>query len=135
MWVLLYWFFFLLGGFLMYSAYNQYNKTELLLEKGIRTTAKVTQLIPYQSDDGTTYAPVFEFKDRQKNVHSFESTIKSRPAAYDIGQNIKIVYDGRNKTHVKTISFWGLYRWSIILGMIASPFLILGGSYLWYTYF
>ena len=89
MWILLYSFFFALGSFLMYGAYTQYQKTELLLEKGIRTTARVTELLTSSSSDGTTYAPVFEFQDRQKNAHTYTSTIYSKPAAYQLGENDK----------------------------------------------
>lgn len=135
MWVVLYFIFFSGGAFLAYLAYQQYQKTELLLDKGIRTKATVTQLVPYRSDDGTTYAPVFEFKDTQQRVHSFESSIKSSPAPYKVGEKVKVVYDNKDKTNVKTISFWGLYRWSVILSMIAAPLIVLGGSYLWYIYF
>ncbi|WP_422858083.1 DUF3592 domain-containing protein [Flagellimonas sp. S174] len=135
MWILLYSFFFALGCFLMYSAYLQYQKTELLLEKGIRTTATVTQLLRTSSSDSNTYAPVFEFKDRQKNTHSYTSKISSSPPAYDVGEKVKIVYSPKDKQNVKTISFWGLYRGMVILAMVASPLLIIGGSYLWYIYF
>lgn len=135
MWILLYGFFFALGSFLMYGAYTQYQKTEMLLEKGIRTTAKVTELLTSSSSDGTTYAPVFEFKDRQKNAHTYTSTIYSRPPAYQVGEKVKIVYSPKDKTNVKTISFWGLYRGMVILAMVASPLLIIGGCYLWYIYF
>ena len=135
MWILLYSFFFALGCFLLYSAYTQYQKTELLLEKGIRTTAIVKELLVSSSSDGTTYAPVFEFKDRQRNIHSYTSKIYSSPPAYDIGEKVKIVYNPRDKQNVKTISFWGLYRGMVILAMVASPLLIIGGCYLWYIYF
>ncbi|CAN0579848.1 unnamed protein product, partial [Ectocarpus sp. 12 AP-2014] len=35
-----------------------------------------------------------------------------------------------NSQDVRVVSFWGLYRWSVILLMIASPLLIIGGAYL-----
>ncbi len=128
-------YFFGLGCLLFYLAHQQYQKTVFLLEKGVRTTSVVTGLIPYSSDDGTTYAPVFEFKDRQRNTHTFESDIKSSPPAFKVGEKVKIIYDPKNAENVKVISFWGLYRWTIILSMVGSPLLILGGSYLWYIYF
>ena len=73
--------------------------------------------------------------DRQKNKHTYTSPIYSRPPAYDIGEKVKIVYNPKNKSQVKTISFWGLYRGMVILAMVASPLLIIGGCYLWYMYF
>nr|WP_297913970.1 DUF3592 domain-containing protein [uncultured Allomuricauda sp.] len=135
MWILLYGFFFALGCVLMYLAYQQQQKTELLLEKGVRTTARVTEYLTSSGKDGTTYAPILEFQDRQKNKHTYTSPIYSRPPAYDIGEKVKIVYNPKNKSQVKTISFWGLYRGMVILAMVASPLLIIGGCYLWYMYF
>ena len=45
---------------------------------------------------------------------------------------IKVIYNPLKVDNVKTISFWGLYRGSVILSMIAAPFLIIGGAYLLY---
>ncbi|WP_089886481.1 DUF3592 domain-containing protein [Kriegella aquimaris] len=115
-----------------YSAYVQYQKTQRLLDYGIRTTAKVIDLLASQSDDGTTYRPVFEYTDRTHTIKTFENPISSSPAPYAIGDTIKIIYNPKEKEAVKTVSFWGLFRWSVILSMIAAPLLIIGGSYLLY---
>ncbi|MFS4468956.1 DUF3592 domain-containing protein [Maribacter sp. 2210JD10-5] len=133
MWILFYGFLFSLGAFLAYSAFNDYQKTRSLLEKGIKTTATVTSFITSQGDNGTMYNPIFEFKDRAQNTQTFESGISSSPPAYNVGDKVKIVYDRNHPEKAKTISFWGLYRWSVILLMIASPLLVIGGSYLLYV--
>ncbi len=132
MWIALYTFLFLLGWGLTYIAYIQYQKTSVLLALGIRTTATVTALIESRDSDGTTYSPVFEFTDKSMTKRTFTSSIRSRPAAYKVGEKVKIVYGQKNIEDVKTISFWGLYRGSVILLMIAAPLLIVGGSYLLY---
>jgi len=133
LWVIFYTFLFLIGLFLAYSAYNQYQKTKSLLEKGIKTTAVVTKFSTHQSDGSTMYTPVFEFKDRSQNKRTFKSGISSSPPAYEIGEKVQLIYDHTNPEKARTISFWGLYRWSVILLMIASPFLVIGGSYLLYS--
>ena len=38
-----------------------------------------------------------------------------------------------DKGEFKMSSYWGLYRWTIILLTFAAPFLIIGGGYLLYT--
>tara|TARA_R110002049_G_scaffold28018_1_gene96072 strand:- start:109541 stop:109951 length:411 start_codon:yes stop_codon:yes gene_type:complete len=131
-WAIFYGLLFLLGAFIAYSAFVQYQKTQRLLDCGIRTTAKVIDLRVSQSDDGTTYRPVFEYTDRTLVVRTFESQISSSPAPYTIGDTVKIIYNPKEKDAVKTVSFWGLFRWSVILSMIAAPLLIIGGSYLLY---
>lgn len=134
MWILLYGFFFVLGLILASVAAQQYQKTQKLLEEGIRTTAVVTSLLTNNDSDGNTYTPVFEFKDRSNTIQTYQSPISSSPPAYRVGDKVKIVYDRRDSTHVKTVTFWGLYRVSIILFMVACPLLVIGGSYLLYVY-
>ena len=130
----LYWGLFLIGGTLLYFAFRAYSNTVSLMQEGIKTTATVIEMIPVSSSDGgPTYKPVFEFNERGNTVRRYTSSVSSSPPAYKVGQKVKIVYDPKDKDDVKTISFWGLYRWSVILSCIAAPFLIIGGSYLLYS--
>lgn len=116
----------------LYFAMKSYNNTRDLLSTGIKTTAIVVEMITVSDSDGSTYKPVFEFTDRSKGVRRYESSVSSSPPAYKVGEKVKIVYDQSDDDEVKTISFWGLYRWSIVLLCIASPLLIIGGGYLLY---
>lgn len=135
MWILLYGTFFFLGLVLAYIAVQQYQKAQKLLLDGIRTTAIVSELHTNQnSDDGNTYTRVFEFKDRTNTTRTYKSPISSSPPAYQVGDKVKIIYDRKDGDNVKTVTFWGLYRVSIILMMVASPLLVIGGSYLLYAY-
>jgi hypothetical protein len=125
----------LLGALgLIYFAVENYSSTQKLLNNGVRTIATVVDMIEIYDDDdgGTTYKPVFEYVDRQDTVISFKSDVSSRPAAYNIGDTVNIVYSKDNDDR-KIISFWGLYRWVLILSSIASPLLIIGTGYLLYS--
>ena len=128
----LYWGLFTTGMVLLYFAMRSYNNTRGLLGAGIKTTAIVVEMITVSSSDGATYKPVFEFRDRRQEIRKYESDISSSPPSHKVGEKVKIVYDPKDDNDVKTISFWGLYRWSIILSCIAAPFLIIGGGYLLY---
>ncbi len=132
MWLVLYAFFLLLGCVLAYFSYQQYQKTQQLLVDGIRTVGIVKHMVITQDDDGAMYSPVFEFTDRANQDHEFKSNIRSRPPAYEVGERVKLVYERKNPSNVKVVSFWGLYAASIILAMVAAPLLILGFSYLVY---
>ncbi len=123
--------FFLLSLAMIYFAYKQYANTQELLLMGTKTKAQVINLIQSRSDDGYTYAPVFEYKDNGQ-VKTYRSSISSSPPAYQEGQWVPIVFNTMNG-EVKVVGFWGLYRWSVILLMLASPIFILCGSYLLYT--
>ena len=132
-WIVFYGILFLIGAGLAYGAYSEFSKTRRLLAKGTQTMAVVKDFNVSRGDNGPMYAPIFEFKDRSQNIQVFESKINSSPPAYQIGDKVKIIYNPSKVNHVKTISFWGLYRGSVIISMIAAPFLIIGGAYLLYT--
>jgi len=117
---------------LIYFAMKQYSGTQELLSDGIKTKAEVIDLIESTDDDGSTYKPVFEFTDRTDHKITFKSEISSSPAPYKIGDQVQIIYS-KNTDERKVVSFWGLYRWTIILLSIASPLLIIGGGYVLYA--
>lgn len=131
-WLLLYGFLFALGCFLGYIAYTEFQKTQNLLSDGITTTAVVKEFMVSSGDNNELYQPVLEYTDRRQEIRTYTSSIKSYPAPYKIGEKVKIIYDGKEMDKVKTLSFWGLYRGSVILFMIASPLLVIGGAYLLY---
>jgi len=117
---------------LIYFAFRFYVSTKELTNNGIKTKAEVIDLIQISSDDGYTYKPVFEYIDRSNTKKTFQSDVSSSPAPYKVGEMVDIIYakDGEDR---KVVSFWGLYRWTIILLAIASPFLIIGGGYFLYA--
>jgi hypothetical protein len=116
---------------LIYFAVKQYNHTKELISSGVKTTAKVIELIEISGDNGYTYKPVFEYTNRKNTKITFKSKVSSSPAPYKIGDIVNIIYSNDNDER-KVVSFWGLYRWTIILLSIASPLLIIGGGYLLY---
>lgn len=132
-WLVFYSVLFALGCFLAYYAWTQFQKSQDLLNKGVRTTATVVGYNTSKGKNGTLYAPIFEFNDRSHELVTFTSNINNSPPAYEIGEDVKIVYNNRNTQDVKVVSFWGLYRARVILLMIASPLLVIGTSYLLYS--
>ncbi len=118
---------------LVFYAYKNYTKTQQLIAKGVKTKAKVINLIEVRSDDGYTYKPVFEYTNKLDKVITFESSYSAKPAPYAIGDMVQIIYSKTN-TDRKVISFWGLYRWVVILLCIASPMLIIVGGYIYYRF-
>ncbi len=114
----------LIALILIYFAFKFYGNTKNLVNDGIKTKAVVIDLIQISSDDGYTYKPVFEYMDRSNTKKTFQSDISSSPAPYKVGDKVNIIYS-KGGDDRKVLSFWGLYRWTIILLSIASPFLII----------
>lgn len=107
---------------LVYFAIKQFYKTNRILLKGVKTKGKVIDLIAQASDDNETYKPIFQYKNKSGEIVEFTSSVSTNPPAYKIGEEVSLVYLNHK---VKIISFWGLYRWSVILLTIASPLLVI----------
>lgn len=124
----------LLGVLLSYSAWNQYQSTKRMMSSGFKTQARVIDFITITSRDGNfTFKPVFEYTDMLDSKVVFEGDIASYPKAYDLDEKVTIIHSEDNEEQ-RIVSFWGLYRGAIILLSLASPFLIIGGSYLVYKF-
>ena len=121
------------GLLLLYFANKNYISSKDLFNNGVKTKAKVIDLIKIRSDDGYTYKPVFEYTNRFDETVAFTSDISSSPPAYKVGATVMVVYSKEDTEERRIVSFWGLYRWSIILLCIASPLLIISVSYFLYS--
>ncbi len=113
----------------LYYAYVQYQKTRQLLSSGIMTKATVIELIGSQGEDGDLYKPKFRFTDIQHKPMEFTSGISSKPPAYEIGEEVAIVYLPARPDVPRIISYWNLFRWTIILTALSMPFLVIGLGY------
>lgn len=117
---------------LIYFGIRQYNSSKELINTGVKTAGKVVNLIKHRSEDGYTYKPVFEYTNKANKKIKFVSEISYGSAPYKIGEDVNIVYS-KDGTKSKVVSFWGLYRWTLILFSIASPLLIIGGGFFLYS--
>ena len=131
----IYWGLIVVGAALLILGIKMFNDTQKLLQEGIKTTASVVKLIQKRNsdNDGYLYTPVFEFVDRKNTTRIFQSDVSSNPPAYKVGQKVKLVYHPKEEDEINIVSYWGLYRWTVILFSIASPFLVIGIGYLLYT--
>ncbi len=66
---------------------------KLLENRGMTAIGTVTRLVASTDSDGTTYAPVFEFKTQGGRTFEIQSDSYSSPPAYEVGQRVTIIYD------------------------------------------
>lgn len=119
-----------LGGLtVVIIAYKYYKASIDLLRNGVNTEATVTKIIAESDSDSRSYRAVFTFKDRDGNLVSFKNPVSSNPIVWKRGENVSIVYDPAIPTITKVVSYWGLFRPTIILLMIASPLLVVSIGY------
>lgn len=121
-----------LGVVLFYFSYVQFSKTQELINTGVKTKAEVVDLIPVRGKKGYTYKPVYQYTDRTGKETSFISDVATRPAPHEIGEYVNIIY-APDSDFRKVVSYWGLYRYTILLLCFSLPLMIIGGGYFLYA--
>lgn len=108
------------AGFCLWGAYAGY-VSWMLEQGGERTTGNVVRLEESNSSEGgcCVYSPVIEF-NANGQTYSFESGNASDPPAYDIGQEVSVLYDPANPETAQINSF--IERW--VFPIIIIPVMI-----------
>lgn len=76
------------------------------------------------------YAPVVSFKSKSGSYYRFESSGKSNPPSYSVGETVEVIYDPTNPYDASINGFFSLWFLSIMLGIFAVIFLCIG-LFLW----
>ncbi len=123
----------LLGGlFFLFIAVRDYLQTMKLVRGGTRAKARVVELVESRDKNGTKYTPVFEFVTSTNQVRRYVYQISSRPADWEIGEETYLLYDPANPGQEKLIGYWGLFATAIIIAVVATGLIIVGGGYFMY---
>jgi hypothetical protein len=84
--------FFMLFGLFFFAIGSGLTLRQRSLENsGIQAPGKVVGLQENSDSDGSSYAPVVQFKLGDKN-YEFISSYSSSPSAYEIGEQVIVVY-------------------------------------------
>jgi hypothetical protein len=113
----------------LYFGYLQFQKTKSLLSTGIVITATVIENIMEVSDESDMYRPRFQFMDKNHKPVQFTGTVSSSRQEWSVGETTSVVYIADRPDTVRIISYWNLYRATILLTALASPFLVIGMGY------
>lgn len=110
-----------LAGFCLWGVYAGYVSWQLE-QNGITTTGVVTSLGESSDSDGgcCVYSPVIEF-EANGQTYSFESSNASSPPAYDVGEQVSVLYDPADPNTAQ-INKWS-ERW--LMPVILVPAMIL----------
>lgn len=103
------------AGFCLWGVYAGYVSWRLE-QGGERTTGNVVQLEESDSGEGgcCVYSPVIEFIAGGQ-TYSFESDNASDPPAYDVGQEVPVLYDPANPETAQINSFFERWVFPIII--------------------
>ena len=103
------------SGFCLWGVYAGYTSWKLE-QSGERTTGNVVRLEESNSSEGgcCVYSPVIEFTAGGQ-TYSFESGNASDPPAYEVGQEVPVLYDPGNPETAQINSFFERWVFTIII--------------------
>ena len=88
---------FLLFGLLFFAVGSGMTMRQRTLEKqGVEAPGSVVALQESCDSDGCTYAPVVQFTTDSGQSIQFVSSYYSNPPAYEVGENVLVVYPPNN---------------------------------------
>jgi hypothetical protein len=110
------------AGFCLWGVYAGYISWKLEKE-GVTTTGTVVRLEESSSAESgcCVYSPVIEFTDSNNQTYSFEGDTASDPPAYDVGEEVSILYDPKDPETAQ-INKWA-ERW--LMPIILIPAMII----------
>jgi hypothetical protein len=117
-----------------FGFYYFYSSAKELIDNGVHTKGVVIELATSRSKNSTTYAPVVEFTDRSGEKITFTSNVYSKPASYDVGENVEVLYPKNNPTDAEINSFGQLWFPTLLFGFLGGVFTLIGFGLLYYAY-
>jgi hypothetical protein len=121
-----------LGVLLMVNALFQYYSTKNLLANGVIANAEVISL---QSDGlllQYSSSPLLKFTIPNDKEYTFSPEVSTNVQMYHIGDLVKIIYMSNKPQKAKIVSYWGLYRWTLLSLCFGLVFLTIGLGYFYY---
>jgi len=80
------------------------------------------------SDGDMIYYPRVRYVTRSGNPVEFMGSVGSRPAAFDVGEPVAVLYDPAEPEEAHIDSFFQLWFAALILGVIGLVFAVIGGG-------
>jgi hypothetical protein len=112
----------MLGG----SGYSFFH-TRAAIAEAVTTGGIVIELIDSRDSDGdTVYYPRVRYTTREGKTLEFTGSVGSKPAAFDIGEAVTVLYDRERPTDARIDAFFELWLLSIILSGMGIVFTGIG---------
>jgi len=113
----------LLGG----GVYS-FMSTREFLGNAVSANGVVTDLEErWDSDDSSyTYYPRVRFETETGQAHEFTGDVGSSPASFDVGEEVRVLFDPADPSGARIDSFMQLWFVSLILGGLGLVFSVVG---------
>lgn len=119
----------IVGIVLLVVSLRLFKSTIDFIKKGEKATATVVKLNTFESDDGTSYTPIFSFTTASKQEFLFTHPFSSDPPSYVVGDTATIVYDPAKPENAKILTYPSAFMWTIVIMIIALALIVFGVGY------
>lgn len=100
--------------------------TSNFIDHSVQTRATVISLQALKSNDGETFAPVFEFADANGREHTITSHSSSNPAGFSVGETVRILYSPGDPEDARIDTLWQLWGIPLIFCPLGGVFALVG---------
>lgn len=117
------------GLLMLFIALALWNKTRNFLARAHQASGTVVELIEVRDNEGSSlWKPVVAFTDDRGRKTRFTDSVSSRPAAYDVGEAVTVLYLPGETGEVHIKGFSSLWLGTSILGGIGFVFTAIGAG-------
>jgi hypothetical protein len=114
-----------IGVILLAIAGVVYLREQKFLSVAEQVSGTVVDLdLSSDSDGSSTFCPVIEFNTKAGEPVRYYGNVCSNPPSYQIGEQVDVVYDPQDISHVQMTGFWSQYTGVVVLSCIGLPFLL-----------
>lgn len=103
------------------------------LQTASKAQAAVVEMVQRNGDHGSSYAPVYVFRDAAGKEQKVYSRCSSYPPAYQVGDKINVLYDPRSPRDAQIDSFFDMWGWMAIVGGIGLVYAVTGPVLLFFA--
>jgi hypothetical protein len=121
------------GVLLLLVALLFWLRTRRFVAEALRAQGAVVGFEESHDEGSTTYAPVVSFTAQSGVAVQFTDNVYSRPRAYDVGQQVEVLYHYQNPRRARLASPFRLYFVPGLLGGIGFTFMTVGMIVFWFT--
>jgi Protein of unknown function (DUF3592) len=83
-------------------------------------------VVALRGDDTAGWAPVVQFAEKNGGLIRWSGTQRSKPAAYAVGDHLRVLYVPDNPEAIAIVSVWRIYLPALASGVLGLLFLVIG---------
>ena len=121
--------FFAAGLALLAGSGYSFLHTRAAIARAVPAEGTVVDLIASRDSDGDTmYYPRVRFRTGAGDLEEFTGGVGSKPAAFDVGEGVRVLYDPERPGDARIDTFFQLWFLPLLLGGMGIVFAGIGGA-------